>query len=187
MPFGVFVLVKDFLGVVQQQLGGCNLWATGLRVLVRFGYFELAQGQEGLGHVVQPHSPHSQPGLPGRVKAGVRRMIVAVGFYSDQGSCRQFLAPWSGVWMKEQGIQRGFGQGRSELRAGEGVRVEVGENISGVQVSYEDLWIFQCHEQEGAPCQRLSPNDVSAWEGILEWWGRHGWGESHGSLWESGH
>ena len=89
--------------------------------------------------------------------------------------------------MKEWGIQRGFGQGRSGLRAGEGVRAEVGENISGVQVSYEDLSLFQCHEQEGAPRQRLSPNDMSAWEGIWEWWGQYGWGEPHRSLWESGH
>ena len=66
--------------------------------------------------------------------------------------------------MKEQGIQRGFGQG------------------PGVQVSYEDLCLFQHHEQEGSPRQWLSPNDVSAWEGTGEWWGRYGLGELDGSL-----
>ena len=163
--------------------GGCDIWATGLRVLLHLGYFEPAEGREVLARVVQPHFPHGQPGLLGRVKAGVGRTTVAVGFYSDQESYGRFPAPWSRVWMKE----RGSGQGRSGLRAGEGVRVGVGENISGVLVSYEDRCLFQHHEQEGAPCQRLSPNDVSAWEGTWEWRGRYGPGESDGSLWESGH
>ena len=141
------------------------------------------QGCEVLGHQVQPHSPRSQPGLLGRVKAGVGGMIVAVRFYSNQGSCGQLPVPWSRVWMKE----RGFGHGRSRQRAREGVRVEVRKNIFGVLVSYEDLCLFQLREQEGAPRQWLSPNDVSAWEGTWEWWGRYGLGESDGSLWESSH
>ena len=61
--------------------------------------------------------------------------------------------------------ERGFGQGHYGQRAGVGVWVEDGKNIFGVPVSYEDLFLFQLHEQEGAPRQWLSPNDVSAWEG----------------------
>ena len=113
------------------------------------------------GHEVQPHSHCGQPGLLGRVKVGVGGTIVTVRFYSDLGFYGRLPAPWSGVWMKE----RGFGQGRSGQRAGEGVRVEDGKDIFGVPVSYEDLCLFQLHEQEGAPRQWLSLNDVSAWEG----------------------
>ena len=98
--------------------GGQDLWVMGLRVLVCLGDFETMQGHEVLGCEAQPHSPHGQPGLPGRVKAGVRGTTIAVRFYSDQGSCGQLPAPWSGVWMKEQG----FGHGCSGQRAGEGVQ-----------------------------------------------------------------
>ena len=83
--------------------------------------------------------------------------------------------------------ERGFGQGRSGQRAREGVWVEDGKNIFGVPVSYEYLCLFQLREQEGAPCQWLLLNDMSAWEGTWEWWGRYGPGESNGSLWESSH
>ena len=134
---------------------GCDLWVTGLGVLVHLGDFGTMQGHEVLGSEVQPHSPRGQLGLPGRVKAGVRGTIIAEGFYFNQGSCRRLPAPWSGVWMKEWG----FGHGCSGQRAGEGVRVDVGKNIFGVLVSYEDLCLFQLCEQEGAPCQWLSPND----------------------------
>ena len=68
--------------------GGHGLWVKGLRVLVHLGDFETMQGHNVLGHKVQPHSPRGQPGLPGRVKAGVGGTIIAVRFYSDQGSCR---------------------------------------------------------------------------------------------------
>ena len=68
--------------------GGCDLWVTGLGVLVCLGDFETMQGRKVLGHKVQPHSPRGQPGLPGRVKAGVGGTIVTVRFYSNQGSCR---------------------------------------------------------------------------------------------------
>ena len=81
----------------------------------------------------------------------------------------------------------GFGLGRSGQRAGEGVRMGVRKNIFGVLVSYEDLCLFQLRKQEGAPCQRLWPNNVSAWEGTWEWWGRYGPGKSDGNLWESSH
>ena len=64
--------------------------------------------------------------------------------------------------------ERGFGQGRSGQRAGEGAQVEDGKNIFGVLVSYEDLCLFQLREQEGVPRQRLSPNDESSWEGTWE-------------------
>ena len=49
-------------------------------MLVRLGDFEKMQGRE-----VQPHSPHGQLGLLGKVKAGVGGTIVTVRFYSDLG------------------------------------------------------------------------------------------------------
>ena len=162
---------------------GCDLWATGLGVLVSLGDFEMTQGHEVQGRKVQPHSPRGQPGLQGRVKARVRGTIITVRFYSDLGFYGQLPVPWSRVWMKGWG----FGQGCSGQRAGEGVWVEDRKNIFGVLVSYGDLCLFQLREQEGAPCQWLLPNGVSAWEGTWEWWGRYGSGESNGSLWESSH
>ena len=143
-----------------------------------------------LGHEVQPHSPRGQPGLLGRVKAGVGGTIVVIRFYSDLGSYGRLPAPWSGVWMKGWGCGRGHsGQraGEGVCKAGERVWVEDGKNIFGVPVSYEDLCLFQLRGQEGAPCQWLLPNDMSAWEGTWEWRGRYGPGESDGSLSESIH
>ena len=163
--------------------GWHDLWAMGLGVLVHLGNSEMMQGHEGQGHEVLPHSPHSQPGLPGKVRAGVGGMIIAVEFYFDLEFYRQLPVPWSGVWTKE----RGYGQGRSGQRAREGVQVEDGKNIFGVPVSYEDLCFFQLREQEGAPCQWLLPYDESSWEGTWEWRGLYGLGESNGSLWESSH
>ena len=110
-------------------------------------------------------------------------MIIAVGFYCDLRFYGRLPVPWSGASMKERAV----GQGHSGQRAGEGVWVEDGKNSFGVLVSYEDLCLFQLREQEGAPCQRLLPSDVSAWEGTWEWQGRYGLGESNGSLWESSH
>ena len=130
---------------------GQDLWVTGFGGLVHLEDFGLTPGHEVLGCEVPPHSPRSQPGLLGRVKAGVGGRIIAVRIYSNQGSCRPLPAPWSGVWLK--GL--GFGHGRSGQRAGKGVQVEVGKNIFGVLVSYENLCLFQHREQEGAPCQWL--------------------------------
>ena len=122
------------------------------------------QGREEQGRKVLPHSPHSQPGLSWKVRAGVWRTIVAVKIYFCLRFYGQLPAPWSGVWVQEWG----FGQGRFGQRAWEGVRVEDGKNIFGVPVSYEDLCLFQLREQEGVPRQRLSPNDESSWEGTWE-------------------
>ena len=46
--------------------------------------------------------------------------------------------------------------------------MEDGKNSFGVLVSYEDLFLFQLRKQEGVPCQPLSPNDESSWEGTWE-------------------
>ena len=162
---------------VDSDDGGHDLWVTGFGGLVHLEDFGMMPGHEVLGREVPPHSPHGQPGLWGRVKAGVGGRIIAVRIYSNQGSCGRLPAPWSGVWLK--GL--GFGHRCSGQQAGEGVQVEVRKSIFGVLVSYEDLCLFQHREQEGAPCQRLSPNDVSSWEGTWEWWGRYGLGESDGS------
>ena len=118
--------------------GGRDLWVVGIGVLVRLGDFEKTQG-----HEVQAHTPHGQPGLPGKGKAGVGGTIVTVRFYSDLGFYGRLPAPWSGVWMKEWCS----GHGHSGPRAGEGVRregvwVEDRKNIVGVLVSYEDLCLF---------------------------------------------
>ena len=118
--------------------GGHDLWVMGIRVPVHLGDFEKTQGRE-----VQPHSPRGQPGLPGKVKAGVGGMIIAVRFYSDLGFYRQLPVPWSGVWRKEWGSGHGHsGQRAREGVRGEGVQVEDGKNIVGVLVSYEDLCLF---------------------------------------------
>ena len=77
--------------------GGYDLWVMGLRVLVCTGDSETMQGHEEQGHEVPPHSPRSQPGLPGKVRAEVRRMIIAVEFYFYLGFYGQLPAPWSGV------------------------------------------------------------------------------------------
>ena len=156
---------------------GCDLWTTGLGMLVHLGDSETMQGNEEQGREVLPHSPCGQLGLPGKVRAGVRGTIVTVKFYFGLGFYGQLPAPWSGVWVKEWG----FGQGHSGQRAGEGVWVEDRKNIFGVPVSYEDLCLFQLCEQEGVPHQQLSPNNESSWEGTWEWRGRYGPGESNGS------
>ena len=122
------------------------------------------QGHQEQGHEVLLHSPCSQPGLPGKVRAGVGRTIVAVRIYFCLGFYGQLPAPWSGVWVWERGV----GQGCSGQRVWEGIRVEDGKNSFGVLVSYEDLFLFQLREQEGVPCQRLLPNYESSWEGTWE-------------------
>ena len=119
-------------------VGREDLWVMGIGMLVCLGDFEKTQGCE-----VQPHSPRGQLGLPGKVKAGVRGMIVAVRFYSDLGFYGRLPAPCSGVWMKEWGSGHGCsGQRAGEGVWGKGVWVEDGKNIVGVLVSYEDLCLF---------------------------------------------
>ena len=142
--------------------GGYDLWAMGHGVLLHPESFLMMGGHKEQGREVLPHSPRGQPGLPGKVMAGTERMIVAVVIYFCRGFYGQLPAPWSGV-----GVW-GLGQGRSGQKVWEGVRVEDGKNSFGVLVSYEDLFLFQLREQEGVPCQRLSPNDESSWEGTWE-------------------
>ena len=76
--------------------GGHDLWVTGLGVLVHLGDFGTMQGHEVLGREIQPHSPHGQPGLPGRVEAGVIGTIVAVGFTPIKDLVGDFLCPVAG-------------------------------------------------------------------------------------------
>ena len=129
-------------------------------------------GHQEQGHEVLPHSPCGQLGLPGKVMAGTGRMIGAGVIYFCRGFYGQLPAPWSGVWVQEQGV----GQGHSGPKVWEGVRMEDASSVRvedvknsfGVLVSYEDLFLFQLREQEGVPCQRLSPNYESSWEGTWE-------------------
>ena len=144
--------------------GGHDLWAVGLLVLMYPEFFLTLGGHQEQGREVLPHSPHGQPGLPGKVMAGTGRMIVAVAIYFCRGVYGQLPAPWSGVWVQERGV----GQGRSGQKAREGVWVEDVKNSFGVLVSYEDLFLFQLREQEGVPCQWLSPNYESSWESTWE-------------------
>ena len=82
------------------------------------------QEHQEQGHEVLLHSPRGQPGLLGKVRAGVGRMIAAVRIYFCLGFYGQLPAPWSGVWVREWGV----GQGCSGQRVWEGVRVEDGKN-----------------------------------------------------------
>ena len=144
--------------------GGHDLWAMGLGVLLYPESFLMMGGHKEQGHEVLPHSPCSQPGLPGKVMAGTGRMSVAVAIYFCRGFYGQLPAPWCRVWVQERGV----GQGRSGQKVWEGVWVEDVKNSFGVLVSYEDLFLFQLREQEGVPCQQLSPNYESSWEGTWE-------------------
>ena len=103
-------------------------------------------GHKGQGREVLPHSSRGQPGLPGKVMAGVGRTIGAVAIYFCLGFFGQLPAPWSGVWVQE----RGLGQGRSGQKVWEGVPVEDGKDSFGVLVSYEDLFLFQLREWGGS-------------------------------------
>ena len=142
--------------------GGHDLWEMGLGVLLYPEDSWTMQGHQEQGREVLLHSRRGQPGLPGKVRAGVGRRIVAVRICFFLGFYGQLPAPWSGVWVW------GLGQGCPGQRVWEGVRVEDRKNSFGVLVSYEDLFLFQLREQEGVPHQRLSPNDESSWEGTWE-------------------
>ena len=76
--------------------GGHDLWAMGFEVLLYPEFFLMLGGHKEQGHKVLPHSPHGQPGLPGKVMAGTGRMIIAVTIYF----CRGF----GGVWVEEWAV-----------------------------------------------------------------------------------